>query len=41
MLRGAAVILVALVAIDVYFLDGKYLSAAEAVARSFIHFAIP
>ena len=40
MFRVAAVALAALVAIDWYFLDGKYLGAVEEVARSLIHFAV-
>ena len=40
MFRAAAVALAALVALDWYFLDGKYLGTVEALARSLIHFAI-
>jgi hypothetical protein len=40
MLPAAAVALAALVAIDWYFLDGKYVSAVEALARSLIHFVV-
>lgn len=29
-----------IVAIDWYFLDGKYVSAVEALARSLIHFVV-
>jgi hypothetical protein len=40
MFRASAVALAALVAFDIYFLGGKYLGTVEALARSFIHFAI-
>jgi hypothetical protein len=41
MFRAAAVTSAALVALDWHFLDGKYLAAVEALARSLIHFVIP
>lgn len=41
MFRAAAVAVAALVAFDIYFLDGKYLGTVEAVTHSFIHFVMP
>lgn len=41
MFRAAAVALAALVAFDIYFLDGKYLATVEALAHSLIHFVLP
>ena len=41
MFRAVAVALAALVLLDRYLLDGKYVGAVEAVARSVIHFVLP
>jgi hypothetical protein len=41
MFRAAAVALAALVALDWYFLDGKYIGAVEEIARSLIHSLMP
>jgi hypothetical protein len=38
--RAAAVAVGALVALDWYFLDGKYVGTVEAMARSLIHFVV-
>jgi hypothetical protein len=38
--RAAAVAVAALAALDWYFLNGEYLGAVEAMARSLIHFVV-
>ena len=40
MFRVVAITLVALAAFDLFFLDGKYFHAVEAVARSLAHFMV-
>jgi hypothetical protein len=40
MLRALAVGLAALVLLDRYFFDGRYVDTVGAMARSLIHFAI-
>jgi len=41
MLRAAAVSVAALVAFDLYLLDGRYTATVDGLARSLIHFAFP
>jgi hypothetical protein len=41
MYRGVATALVALAAIDYFYLDGKYLHYVQAVANSMLHFLMP
>jgi hypothetical protein len=41
MFRAVAVGLAALVLLDRYLLDGKYVGVVETVARSVIHFVLP
>ena len=38
MCRGVATFLVALAALDYFYLDGKYLHSVQAVANSLLHF---
>jgi hypothetical protein len=40
MFRAAAIALAALVALDWYFLDSKYVGTVGAVARSVVHFVV-
>jgi hypothetical protein len=40
MFREVAIAVVALAAIDHFFLDGKYIQSVQAVARSLMHFLI-
>jgi hypothetical protein len=38
MFRGAATALVAMVAFDLYLLDGRYIHAFQMIGRSVLHF---